>query len=75
MFLFICKNKKINFMCNNFEQNNENSEQFASFQDLNLEVSVQSMTMEFLALKSNSAKLKNKYVNSLKALKLFVEPN
>lgn len=61
-------------MCNNFEQNQENNK-LVPLLDLNSEVSVHAMMLEFLASKSNSAKIKNKYANSLKALRLFIETN
>ena len=41
--------------------------------ELNSDFFIRSMWLEFLTTKSNNAKIKNGYVNSIKALKSFVE--
>lgn len=62
-------------MCNEFEKNERITGQIAPYQDAKPDTSVQSMLMDYLKVKSNNARIENKYVNSLKALKLFIEPN
>ncbi len=62
-------------MCNEFKKNEKLNSELVSSCELNEETDIQAMLMDFLQIKSNNARIENKYHNSLKALKLFVNPN
>ena len=62
-------------MCNEFEKNEKLNSTFMPFPKMPEETSVQTMLMDFLKVKSNNARIENKYASSLRALKLFIEPN
>ena len=60
-------------MCNEFEKCECCNNLLCTCIEQNIDLSISAMWAEFLKTKSNSVKIKNKYLNSLNTLKMFIE--